>query len=103
MDKKEILSSIKSQILKAAPGAKVMLFGSRAYGTPTEESDWDILILTPQPVNPALKRNIHDTLFPISLKIAAFINTITVQENEWHKNPSYYSLYQSVAGRMVVL
>jgi predicted nucleotidyltransferase len=103
MGKDDILSSIKSQILKAAPGAKIMLFGSRAYGTPTEESDWDILILTTQPVNTALKRNIHDTLFPISLRIAAFINTVIVEENEWHKNPSYYSLYQSVAGRMVAL
>lgn len=103
MEKNDILASIKSQILKVAPGAKVMLFGSRAYGAPTEESDWDILILTPQPVSTSLKRSIHDMLFPISLSIAAFINTVTVQENEWDKNPSYYSLYQSVAGRMVAL
>jgi len=64
MEKDDILSSIKSQILRVAPDAKIMLFGSRAYGTPTAESDWDILILTPQPVNADLKRNIHDTLFP---------------------------------------
>ena len=94
---------MKSQILKVAPGAKVMLFGSMAYGTPTEESDWDILILTPQPVNATLKKNIHDALFPISVKIATFINTLTIQEDEWHKNPSYYSLYQSISNRMVEL
>lgn len=103
MEKKDILSSIKLQILKVAPGAKVMLFGSRAYGTPNEESDWDILVLTPQPVNTTLKRNIHDALLPISMKIAAFINTVTIQENEWHKSPSYYSLYQSISKRMVEL
>ena len=103
MEKNDILSSIKSRILTAAPGSKVMLFGSMAYGTPTEESDWDILILTPQPVNAALKRNIHDALFPISVKIAAFINTLTIQENEWLKSPSYYSLYQSISKRMVEL
>ena len=103
MERDEILHSIKSQILKEVPGAKVMLFGSRAYGVPSQESDWDILILTKQPVNQKLKKNIHDVLFPISIKIAAFINTLTVQENEWHKNPSYYSLYQSLSGRMVEL
>ncbi len=103
MKKKDILSSIKSQILKVAPDAKVMLFGSMAYGTPTEESDWDILILTPQPVTSTLKKNIHNSLFPISVKIAAFINALTIQENEWHKNPSYYSLYQSISKRMIEL
>jgi len=103
MEKNDILSSIKSHVLKAAPGAKVMLFGSRAYGMPTDESDWDILILTPQPVSAILKRNIHDTLFPLSLSIAAFINTVTIQENDWYNNPSYYSLFQSVADRMVAL
>jgi len=103
MEKNDILSSIKLQILKVVPGAKVMLFGSRAYGVPSEESDWDILILTPQPVNSILKRNIHDALFPISMKIAAFINTVTVQENEWSENPSYYSLYQSVSDRLMEL
>ena len=103
MEKKDILSSIKSQILKTAPDAKVMLFGSMAYGMPTEESDWDILILTQQPVNAALKRNIHDALFPISLQIAAFINTVTVHETEWNKSLSYFSLYQSVSQRMIEL
>ena len=35
----KILSSIKSHVQAVVPGAKVLLFGSRAYGTPTEESD----------------------------------------------------------------
>jgi len=103
MEKKDILTSIKSQVLKIVPGARVMLFGSMAYGTPTTESDWDILILTKQPVNATLKKQIHDALFPISVKIAAFINTLTVQENDWHKNPSYYSLYHSISERMIEL
>ena len=103
MEKNDILTSIKSQILKTAPGSRVMLFGSMAYGIPTEESDWDILVLTPQPVNATLKKQIHDALFPISVKIAAFINATTVQENDWHKNPSYYSLYQSISKRMIEL
>lgn len=99
MEKKDLLHSIKSTILEAAPGAKVMLFGSRAYGVPTDESDWDILILTQQQVNPLLKRKIQDALFPISLHISAFINTVTVQENEWNSSPRWYSLHQAVMGK----
>ena len=96
-----ILSSIKAQVQKVSPGAKVLLFGSRAYGVPTEESDWDILILTERPVNSAVKKQIHTTLFPLSVQIRAFINTLTVQEDDWMNNPSYYSLHQTVNKGMV--
>jgi len=95
------LSSIKSHVLAVAPGAEVILFGSRAYGAPTKESDWDILILTDQPVTTALKKEIHKGVFPLSVKIGAFINTLTVQKDDWENNPSYYSLHQTVKSRMV--
>jgi predicted nucleotidyltransferase len=45
-----ILSSIANEVAKVLPEAKVSLFGSRATGTATSESDWDILILTQEPV-----------------------------------------------------
>ncbi|HEX9510679.1 MAG TPA: nucleotidyltransferase domain-containing protein [Puia sp.] len=96
-----ILSSIKSRVHAVVPDAKVLLFGSRAYGTPTEESDWDILVLTSQPVNSELKKNIHTSLFPLSVEIGSFINTLAVQENEWLNNAAYYSLQQTVNGRMI--
>jgi len=96
-----ILSSIKSQILSVVPDAKVLLFGSRAYGKPTKDSDWDILILTSQPVNSAVKKEIHRSIFPLSVKIGAFINTLTVQKDDWENNPSYYSLHQTIKNRMV--
>jgi len=97
----EILSRVKSQVLAVMPEAEILLFGSRAYGIPTEESDWDILILTEGPVNAAIKKNIHTSLFPLSVEIGAFINTLTIQKNEWENNPSYYSLHQTVKGRTV--
>ncbi|WEK38148.1 MAG: nucleotidyltransferase domain-containing protein [Candidatus Pseudobacter hemicellulosilyticus] len=92
----QILYSIKSRVHEVAPDAKVLLFGSRAYGQPTSESDWDILILTHQPVNNILKDNIHYQLFPISVRIGAFINALTVQEEDWVSNPAYYSIRQSI-------
>jgi predicted nucleotidyltransferase len=96
-----ILSSIKTQILSVVPDAEILLFGSRAYGAPTKESDWDILVLTDQPVNRAIKNEIHRSIFPISVKIGAFINTLTVQKDDWENNPSYYPLHQTIKNRMV--
>jgi predicted nucleotidyltransferase len=91
-----ILSDIISKVQRVTPYAKVVLFGSRVYGVPTAESDWDILILTRQPVNPSVKKNIHTALFPLSVQIGAFINALTVQEDDWLTNPSFYSLRQTI-------
>jgi len=96
-----ILSAIKNRIQNAIPGAKIFLFGSRAYGIPTEESDWDILVLTREPATAAMKKEIHTTLFPLSVQIGSFINTLIVQESDWLNNPSYYSLHQTIKGKMV--
>jgi len=98
-----ILSAIKAQVQQVLPGAKVLLFGSRAYGQPTDESDWDILILTANPVTAVIKQAIHNALFPLSVQTGAFINSLTVEENEWLNNPAYYSLQQTVTKEMLPL
>ncbi|MCD8268770.1 MAG: nucleotidyltransferase domain-containing protein [Parabacteroides sp.] len=43
--KEHILNQIKKTLRKVAPGAKAILFGSRARGDAHVNSDWDILIL----------------------------------------------------------
>ena len=45
-DSKNILSVIKTTIQKHLPDAEVSLFGSRANKTATDESDYDILVVT---------------------------------------------------------
>ena len=42
-----IIENIKEVILKHVPARYIFLFGSYAYGNPTEESDIDIYIVTP--------------------------------------------------------
>ena len=43
--KELVLAKIKETLLQVAPGAKVILFGSRARNDARSDSDWDILIL----------------------------------------------------------
>lgn len=92
--------TIKNSILKVAPDAKIFLFGSRVTGTAHDESDWDILILLKLKPDKKLKNTIHDAVFPLSLQIKAFINTIIVSEEDWDNNPSYYALHQSVSNKL---
>jgi len=44
------LNNIKESILKYVPAKYIYLFGSYAYGNPTEKSDIDIYIVTPDSI-----------------------------------------------------
>jgi|SRR6185312_1551749 predicted nucleotidyltransferase len=101
-DSSSILSAIKSEVLSIIPDSKVLLFGSRAYGVATEESDWDILILTKNTHPKTTKWLIQDKLFPISMKFSTFINLILVQEDEWETNAGYYSLRMNIGDNVIV-
>ena len=41
------ITQIKDAIVKVLPVEKLYLFGSYAYGTPTEDSDYDFYVLIP--------------------------------------------------------
>jgi len=43
----EITNAIKESVLKFVPAKSIYLFGSHAYGNPTEDSDIDIYVVTP--------------------------------------------------------
>ena len=104
MNKEQNISAqIKKQVHEVVPGAKVLLFGSRATNTFTAESDWDILILTQHAVDKKIKDAIYEKVFPISVQIGAFINLLVIQKNEWNTNPSYYSLRKTVDNTYIVI
>lgn len=48
--KQEILKSITDRVHSIVPGAKIILFGSRARGDERLDSDWDLLILVDKPM-----------------------------------------------------
>ena len=99
----EILSTIKKLVKEEIPDAKVYLFGSQATGKVHEESDFDVLILTSEKVNRSLKHRINDKLFPLSLKICSFINTVIANEREWLTSPSYYCLRHSIKDEAIAV
>lgn len=98
-----LFTTIKQTVHEIVPDAQVLLFGSQANGTATEESDWDVLVLTKQEVDWALKKKLWDHVFPLSVEAATVISLLIVQEQNWHNNPSYYELRQSIAMGRIVL
>ena len=51
----ELIQEIKNRIVSAVHPEKIVLFGSYAYGTPTKDSDLDLLVIMPS-VEPMHKR-----------------------------------------------
>ena len=51
------LNSIKSTVNSFLPDSKVLLFGSRARGEADSQSDYDLLVVTPDTLAPRVKMN----------------------------------------------
>ena len=45
------IENIRDAVLRYVPAKYIYLFGSYAYGTPTEKSDIDVYIVTPDDVD----------------------------------------------------
>ncbi len=95
--KDQILHSVKSQVQQVLPNASVVLFGNKADGTASEESDWDILVLSDKPVTEKIRLALYDKIFALSVAIGDFIDAIIVSQKDWKKNPSYSSHKKAMA------
>ena len=75
-----------ARLLKERFSAReVILFGSKARGDDDEESDIDLLILTPLPVSWDERKAINDALFDIELKHGVVISNIIATDVEWNE------------------
>jgi predicted nucleotidyltransferase len=64
------------RLAEAAPGARVILFGSHARGTAAERSDIDILVIEPEVENEALEsvrlmRALRDLRLPVEVVVVS--------------------------------
>ena len=77
MNKSELESELKklaSKIKEITPATKIYLFGSYAYGTPNEDSDIDLCILTDEnrrklEILREIRRNVGDINYPLDILV----------------------------------
>ncbi len=68
------LKKLATKIKEITPATKIYLFGSYAYGTPTDESDIDLCILTDEnkrklEILREIRRNIGDINYPLDILV----------------------------------
>lgn len=103
MSDAEFLQAIKRSVQEIDPLAEVWLFGSRARGDARDDSDWDFLVLTDQPVDRRYKNALRDRLFDIELFSEKMIGSIIHSRREWEEIHKVTPLYRNIKrdGRLV--
>ena len=104
MDRKKLLSQVKSAVREVEPTAEVILYGSRARGEAGPESDWDFLVLVDGRVDENRKDLVRHRLYEIEWDCDEVISAIVHDREQWH-TPRYQivPLHQNVQQEGIVL
>ena len=93
----KILKEIKRIVLEQEPSAKIYLYGSRARGSTSKESDWDLLILLNKNIiTPDIERSITYPLYDLEFDTGEIISPMVYSELEWKTKYSITPFYHNV-------
>ena len=79
----KILAACKSAIESIEATAEVVLYGSRARGDATDESDYDLLIISDSHVTIEAEDRFRRALYDIQLETASVITVLMVNRDQW--------------------
>ena len=96
INKERFLKTLKDAIYQIDKEAQVILFGSRARNEAKSDSDWDILILTPQKVDLKVEQSFRHKLFYLELEYEQAISTFVYSISEWNTKYSITPLYKNI-------
>jgi predicted nucleotidyltransferase len=90
-NEKKALSEIKSRVSSLFPICKFILFGSKARGDASIDSDVDLLIITERELLLAEKHIISEEIFRINLEYDVLYSFIAIDKEKW--NSDLFNLY----------
>lgn len=80
-----LLQEIKELIREVVPSAEVLLYGSVAKGTRGPESDYDLLILTDEPLAEDTRERAERRFLEMELAHDVILSTIYHSKAEWRR------------------
>lgn len=86
-----LLSHCHEVITKLAPGAIVILYGSRARVDNREDSDYDLLVLLNESVDWRVEDRIRQSLYPLELETGQVLTVVCYNKDEWN-SPIYRAM-----------
>ncbi len=82
----QAINELKKRVLSLYPDAEIILFGSKARGDYSKDSDIDILILLDTEVNSKLEEKIIGDIYDIELKYELLFGLLILNKNYWYKD-----------------
>lgn len=96
-NQQNVLDRIKKIVLDKDPFAKVYLYGSRARGTMSPDSDWDLLILlNKDKITTEIEKRVTHPLYDLEFEIGEVISPLVYSEKEWNSKHSITPFYSVV-------
>jgi predicted nucleotidyltransferase len=93
---KYISQLIRTSINSVDVNAEVILYGSRARGDERKDSDWDILILTGNPVDLSLERKFRDKLYDLELETGEPFSVFVYSKSDWQTKQKITPFFDNV-------
>jgi len=91
-----IVRKVKQEILPIDKDAEIVLFGSRARGDARQDSDWDFLFLTDQPVTFSLRERIAVSMLSIELGEGVIVQIVPRNKSDWQTKYANSHFYLNV-------
>jgi predicted nucleotidyltransferase len=97
------ISSIVDTISHSIPTERIYLFGSYAYGTPQQDSDYDLFVVIPDGAMRPIEamRKIHHALYPLNLKRP--VDVLADYKSKFNELKQYATLEHTVDRQGVLL
>lgn len=77
------LAELRQRFVDEFAASEVILYGSVARGEAGEESDIDLLIVTPQLLSRPARHEITDAVFEVNLRYGTNFSTLVVDRASW--------------------
>ncbi len=104
MERNKLFFAIKRAVRQIDAQAQVVLYGSRARGDATLDSDWDLLILLSPPVNRTKRTHLRRALYDVELEVDEILNVVVEDADYWASERNRYSpFYQNVKREGIAL
>ena len=98
------IERIKANVLEVEPSAEVWLYGSRSRGTAREDSDWDILVLSPHDTLSVKEEGVFiDHMTDLMIETGQVVHLFAYGKNDWHSRHRITPFYQNITHEAIKL